>query len=230
MMLVDYKRRMQAKSAALLLSIETRLDRLMMGWLLVAGFASALRIATSPFNGSLGAAGLFPYLLLIVAPFASMVLALRWFADADNCRSRNCGWPAWGAGVRFAYGSAWATALWRERADGLVAGRDADQRAGARGRISRGDAGGQRPRARLAIDAAHGDDPGCRPAVEPLYHRIRRGSAPGATVSLPAGRHLDGGSGDAAQHRQGHRRCRRHCLSTSRLRFRACSRAMSKRC
>ncbi|MBK5264776.1 MAG: DUF2569 domain-containing protein [Alphaproteobacteria bacterium] len=84
MMFVEYKRRMQAKSAALLLSIETRLDRLMMAWLLVAGLASALRIATSQLQAPLNAAGLFPYLLLIVAPFASMVLALRWFADGDR--------------------------------------------------------------------------------------------------------------------------------------------------
>ena len=78
------KQSMHVKSAALLLSIETRLDRLMMGWLLVAGLASALRIATSPINGSIDAGGLLPYLLLIFAPFASMVLALRWFADGDR--------------------------------------------------------------------------------------------------------------------------------------------------
>jgi hypothetical protein len=83
-MFLELKQRMHAKSAALLLSIETRLDRLMMGWLLFAGLATAIRIATSPINGSLSAGGLFPYLLLVVAPFASMVLALRWFADGDR--------------------------------------------------------------------------------------------------------------------------------------------------
>ena len=83
-MLIGLKQRLHAKSAALLLSIETRLDRLMMGWLLVAGLATAARIATSPLNEPLGAAGVLPYLLLILAPFASMVLALRWFADSDR--------------------------------------------------------------------------------------------------------------------------------------------------
>lgn len=76
--------RLQAKSAALLLSLETRLDRIMMGWLLVAGVASAVRIATSPVHGPFSVDGLLPYLLLVFAPFASMVLALRWFADADS--------------------------------------------------------------------------------------------------------------------------------------------------
>jgi hypothetical protein len=97
-MFYGLKQRMHAKSAALLLSIETRLDRLMMYWLLVAGIASALRIATSPIHGSLSAGGLFPYLLLIVAPFASMVLALRWFADGERLPQ-----PQW----RLARGGSW---------------------------------------------------------------------------------------------------------------------------
>ena len=61
-MFFELKQRMRAKSAALLLSIETRLDRLMMGWLLFAGLATAIRIATSPLQGPFGAAGVFPYL------------------------------------------------------------------------------------------------------------------------------------------------------------------------
>lgn len=64
-------------------SIEGGLDRIMMGWLLVAGLASALRIATSP-PGTPGVETVAPYLLLILAPFGSMVLALRWFADGDS--------------------------------------------------------------------------------------------------------------------------------------------------
>lgn len=55
----------------------------MMGWLLVAGLATALRIAISP-PGSAGVATLAPYFLLVLVPFASMVLALRWFADGDR--------------------------------------------------------------------------------------------------------------------------------------------------
>lgn len=74
---------LRARAASLLLSIESGLDRIMMSWLLVAGLASALRIATSP-AGHPGIGTVAPYLLLILAPFASMVLALRWFADGDR--------------------------------------------------------------------------------------------------------------------------------------------------
>ena len=74
--------RLRARAAAVLVSIEGGLDRIMMGWLLVAGLASALRIATSP-AGAPDMGTIAPYLLLILAPFASMVLALRWFADGE---------------------------------------------------------------------------------------------------------------------------------------------------
>ena len=75
--------RLRGRAAALLLQIEGGLDRIMMGWLLVAGLASALRIATSP-AGVPDVGTIAPYLLLILAPFVSMVLALRWFADAEQ--------------------------------------------------------------------------------------------------------------------------------------------------
>jgi len=77
------KQRLHAKSGALLLSLETRLDRIMLGWLLLAGLASAVRIAASPIQAPADIATVAPYLLLVLAPFASMVLALRWFADGD---------------------------------------------------------------------------------------------------------------------------------------------------
>lgn len=73
----------RARAESTLVSIEGGLDRIMMGWLLVAGLASALRIATSP-AGSPGVGTIAPYVLLILVPFASMVLALRWFADGDR--------------------------------------------------------------------------------------------------------------------------------------------------
>lgn len=79
------KHRMHAKSAALLLSIESRLDRIMLIWLGLAGIACAVRIAASPIRTSLPDFATFaPYLLLVFAPAVSMVLALRWFADADR--------------------------------------------------------------------------------------------------------------------------------------------------
>ena len=79
------KHRLHAKSAALLLSLENRLDRIMLAWLGLAGLASALRIATSPIRSSIPDFATFaPYLLLIFAPAVSMVLALRWFADGEH--------------------------------------------------------------------------------------------------------------------------------------------------
>jgi hypothetical protein len=76
---------LHARSAALLLSLESRLDRILQGWLLVAGLASAARIAsTPPWAAAHGVlAVVMPYLILILAPFASLVLALRWFRDGD---------------------------------------------------------------------------------------------------------------------------------------------------
>jgi hypothetical protein len=77
---------LHARSAALLLSVENGLDRIMQGWLLVAGLASAARIATTPpWAASHGVLPVvLPYLLLILAPFASFVLALRWFKNGDS--------------------------------------------------------------------------------------------------------------------------------------------------
>jgi len=76
------ERHLRTRADGLLIQIEGGLDRIMIGWLLVAGLASALRIATSP-AGVPDITTVAPYLLLTLAPFASMVLAVRWFADAD---------------------------------------------------------------------------------------------------------------------------------------------------
>jgi hypothetical protein len=66
-----------------LLTLEDKLDRILQGWLLIAGLLSAIRIATMP--PASAADGLLPvvapYVLLIFAPFASAVLALRWFRE-----------------------------------------------------------------------------------------------------------------------------------------------------
>ena len=49
-MIDTLKHRLQAKSAALLLSLESRLDRIILAWLGLAGLASAIRIAFSPIH------------------------------------------------------------------------------------------------------------------------------------------------------------------------------------
>ena len=76
--------RLHAKAAAVRVQLETRLDRILQAWLLLAGLACAASIATSRSTGPVGVESVLPYLLLILAPFASIVLALRWFADGDN--------------------------------------------------------------------------------------------------------------------------------------------------
>lgn len=80
-MLETVTRMMHAKSAAMLVSLESSLGRIMQIWLLLAGLAAAARIALSPLPAGIGLATFAPYFLLILAPFVSMLLALRWFAD-----------------------------------------------------------------------------------------------------------------------------------------------------
>src|SRR6266498_1300269 len=77
--------KMTARSAALLLTIDNRLDRILQGWLLVAGLLSAARIALTPHPQGLPVFSTWAsYMLLVVAPFASTLLALRWFRDGDR--------------------------------------------------------------------------------------------------------------------------------------------------
>jgi hypothetical protein len=76
--------RFQAKAASILLSLEARLDRILLAWLFLAGLACAARVALSPLTEPLGLHILAPYLLLVCAPVVSIGLALRWFADGDN--------------------------------------------------------------------------------------------------------------------------------------------------
>lgn len=84
-MLTTASRKAGARAIALRETIEQNLDRLLQAWLVVAGLASALRIATSPAvrHGS-ELAIIAPYALLILAPALSLALALRWFADGQS--------------------------------------------------------------------------------------------------------------------------------------------------
>jgi hypothetical protein len=83
-MLDQFRNRLRARSAALLLTIDNRLGEILKYWLLFAGFASAGRIALTPHSvASAGLSTFASYMLLVVAPFASSLLALHWFADGD---------------------------------------------------------------------------------------------------------------------------------------------------
>ena len=81
-MLERYSDKMRARSATLLVSLESRLDRILQFWLLIAGFIAAARIALSPPpTGGAPISTFASYMLVVVAPFASTLLALRWFKD-----------------------------------------------------------------------------------------------------------------------------------------------------
>jgi len=78
------QQRLRAKSAALLLSLEGGLPRIMTGWFVVAILASAIRIAASPIRAAPDLSTVLPYVLLVSAPLVSIGLALMWFEKGDE--------------------------------------------------------------------------------------------------------------------------------------------------
>jgi hypothetical protein len=76
--------RLHAKSAAMLISLEGGLPRIMTWWFVAALLASAVRIAVSPLHSAPGMETYLPYVLLVTAPLLSMALALHWFRDGDK--------------------------------------------------------------------------------------------------------------------------------------------------
>ncbi|HEU0309895.1 MAG TPA: DUF2569 family protein [Sphingomicrobium sp.] len=78
------QQKLRAKSAALLMSIEGGLPRIMTIWFMLAIPACAVRIAVSPLKAGPEMGTLLPYLLLVTAPLLSMGLALHWFRDGEQ--------------------------------------------------------------------------------------------------------------------------------------------------
>ncbi len=78
------QRRLRAKSAGLLTSIESGLPKIMTGWLIVAMLACVVRVAVSPVKATPDLSTILPYILLVGAPLVSMGLALLWFRDGDR--------------------------------------------------------------------------------------------------------------------------------------------------
>ena len=76
--------KLRAKSAALLLTLETGLPRIMTFWFMLALGACGLRIATSNIHAAPDLSTVLPYVLLVGAPLVSMGLALMWFANGDR--------------------------------------------------------------------------------------------------------------------------------------------------
>lgn len=84
-MFASYNEKLRNRSTALLASMEGQLDRIMQAWLLLAGLACAMRISFGTVVADApGLETVAPYLLLVLAPFASMFLALRWFAEGGR--------------------------------------------------------------------------------------------------------------------------------------------------
>jgi hypothetical protein len=78
-----YRNRFEARSVAILHTLDARLDRFVIGWLIVAGIASLLRLI--PFSiAPISVGQALPYFLVVLAPAASIVLSLRWFAKGDH--------------------------------------------------------------------------------------------------------------------------------------------------
>lgn len=71
------------KSVALVLSMQLNLERIVVGWVLVAAFACGLRLAfpATPYAGTplMSGAGLLPYMLVVGAPVGALLLGLKLF-------------------------------------------------------------------------------------------------------------------------------------------------------
>ena len=78
------QQKLRSKSTALLLSIESRLTRIMTVWFGMAILACAVRIAASPIHAAPDLSTFLPYVLLVGAPLVSMGLALIWFKNGES--------------------------------------------------------------------------------------------------------------------------------------------------
>jgi hypothetical protein len=81
----NYVRGLRTRSVALVGFLERQHQALVLWWLVLVGFASALRILASPGDlNALTPVTFAPYFLLVCAPIASLMLALRWFEKGDE--------------------------------------------------------------------------------------------------------------------------------------------------
>ena len=84
-MIGQVRDRFKAKADAVLLTLDSRLERILAGWLAVAGSLAALRLfASSHHLPVVNVENVASYVLLVVAPVVSTLLALRWFRDGHE--------------------------------------------------------------------------------------------------------------------------------------------------
>lgn len=81
---LSVQHKLRAKSAALLMSIEDGLPRIMTIWFALAMTGCAVRIVASPLKAAPDLSTFMPYMLLVGAPLVSMGLALIWFRHGDR--------------------------------------------------------------------------------------------------------------------------------------------------
>lgn len=75
---------LHGRSVVLLERLERRLPQVLIGWLALVALASLGRLTASPLvRAHFDLSAVVPYLLLTTAPVATLLLALRWFADGD---------------------------------------------------------------------------------------------------------------------------------------------------
>ena len=79
------RRNLHERSVAVLGSLESGLDRMMRWWMLAALLACSARAAAAPLGvANTGPQSIISYLLVILAPVVSTLLALRWFANSHR--------------------------------------------------------------------------------------------------------------------------------------------------
>ena len=80
-----YNHRLSAKAATVRVTLDSRLDRILMAWLWIAGAVSIARITFASYDVPVAELSTFvSYSLLVFAPVATTLLALRWFAAGDR--------------------------------------------------------------------------------------------------------------------------------------------------
>ena len=202
--------RLRAKAAAMLVSIEGGLDRIMMGWLLVAGLATAARIAFSPVKGTIGIEALLP------SCSWSSRRSRRWCSrcagspTATASRSRAPGWRVSATGDHPCRRRRSGTTLYGTSGImvSLLVGmllnvpvRALEYLAAMPALVRASPAWLSTLHFVMTLDVVLLD--------QPLHDRLRRRASPRAAVPAAAGRDLDGRPRHAARDRAGRRRQRR---------------------
>jgi hypothetical protein len=83
-LILGVRRSLHARSVALLDKLEGGLDRMLRVWMLVSVLACSARAAAAPLGVvNTGPGSIISYLLVILAPVVSTLLALRWFSDGE---------------------------------------------------------------------------------------------------------------------------------------------------